>query len=237
MPSPSNRRKMKPLITVPVPPETISPDGVDARAEPRDGPGSAGGPDAHEDAPPGCVVASIDTCSVIAGSGDAGVMVCVPDTGDVERDVVGSRVGVGVEDGLAERARAGVVDVRDDEARGVRGGGGQEQQPGDEGQTEHDAPRVWSRERPSVSGTAGSGHRSPHSFRSPRGLYRPEVGHSWSASVRFSSQRRAPCRLRTTMGGASDLIITDAALYPDGLARPGEVAVKDGRIAAVGYPR
>ena len=38
------------------------------------------------------------------------------------------------------------------------------------------------------------------------------------------------------MGGASDLIITDAALYTDGLARPGEVAVKGGRIAGVGTP-
>ena len=38
------------------------------------------------------------------------------------------------------------------------------------------------------------------------------------------------------MSGASDLIITDAALYTDGLARSGELAVKDGRIAAVGTP-
>jgi predicted amidohydrolase YtcJ len=36
------------------------------------------------------------------------------------------------------------------------------------------------------------------------------------------------------MSGASDLIITDAALYSNGLARPGEVAVTDGRIEAVG---
>ena len=38
------------------------------------------------------------------------------------------------------------------------------------------------------------------------------------------------------MRGASDLVITDASLYSNGLARPGEVAVSDGRIAAVGGP-
>ena len=38
------------------------------------------------------------------------------------------------------------------------------------------------------------------------------------------------------MSGAPGLIITDAALFTDGLARPGEVAVVDGRISAVGTP-
>ena len=38
------------------------------------------------------------------------------------------------------------------------------------------------------------------------------------------------------MSGAPELIITEAALYTDGLARPGEVAVIDGRISAVGTP-
>ena len=38
------------------------------------------------------------------------------------------------------------------------------------------------------------------------------------------------------MNGAADLIITDAVLHTDGLARPGEVAVTGGRISAVGTP-
>jgi predicted amidohydrolase YtcJ len=38
------------------------------------------------------------------------------------------------------------------------------------------------------------------------------------------------------MSGAPGLIITDAALYTEGLTRPGEMTVTDGRISAVGTP-
>ena len=80
MPSPLNRRKMKPLITVPVPPETVRPEVVAPAPDPSSRTSSAGGQGSHEEAP-GCVVASSDTCSVIAGSGDAGEMVCAPEPG------------------------------------------------------------------------------------------------------------------------------------------------------------
>ena len=47
-----------------------------------------------------------------------------------------------------------------------------------------------------------------------------------------------PCRLRPTMDGAPDLIITDTSLLTGGTFQPraGAVAVKDGRIVALGTP-
>ena len=52
----------------------------------------------------------------------------------------------------------------------------------------------------------------------------------------FPRPNGCPCRLRPTMDGAPDLIITDASLLAGGTfqPRPGAVAVKDGRIVAVG---
>ncbi len=80
MPSPSNRRKMKPLITVPVPPETVRPDVAIPAPDPRAG-RAASAARSRTRMAPGCVVASSDTCSVIAGRGDAGEMVCAPEPG------------------------------------------------------------------------------------------------------------------------------------------------------------
>ena len=49
MPSPSNRRKMKPLITVPVPPETVRPDVAIPAPDPSSRTSSVGGPGVTRD--------------------------------------------------------------------------------------------------------------------------------------------------------------------------------------------
>lgn len=79
MPSPENRRMMNPLRAVPVPLATVRAGAPPLRPEPSSRIRSVGGHVSHEE--PGCVVASIDTCSVTAGSGDSGVMVCAPESG------------------------------------------------------------------------------------------------------------------------------------------------------------
>ena len=76
---------MKPLMTVPVPPATVRAEAPGPALEPWSRMKS-GGEVSHE--APGCVDASTDTCSVIAGSGESTVRNSFP-PGDRERDVVG----------------------------------------------------------------------------------------------------------------------------------------------------
>ena len=79
MPSPVKNRRTKPLMTVPVPPATVSAEVPGPALDPWSRIKRVGVGVLHE--APGWVDASIDTCSVIAGSGESRVMVCDPAPG------------------------------------------------------------------------------------------------------------------------------------------------------------
>ena len=188
MASPSNRRKMKPLITVPVPPETMNPEGVAFAPSRRTG--SAGGPGSHETAL-GCVVASIETCSVMAGSGDANVMVCAPESGI--SNVMVSAPGLAFASRMACRrdptpSSSMLVTTKLAAFAETAGRNSSPAIRDRQSTTLHACGRESA--RPNV-GRSAADIDSTSLLPFPPWVYRPEVGHSWSASVRFSSQRRA----------------------------------------------